>query len=119
MLFIPVSYGELLDKLTILEIKKEKINDKNKLVHVNKEFNQLIKLYTIKLEKLYNELKIINSKLWETEDSIRIKEQKKEFDEEFIQLARSVYILNDKRYSIKNIINKNTNSDIIEVKSYK
>lgn len=118
MILIPVSIGELVDKLTILEIKREKINDLTKLEKANKEYCELKKLYNNLYEKEYNDLKQINLKLWEIEDNIRIKEKNKEFDEEFIELARSVYITNDKRFKIKNIINIKSNSEINEVKSY-
>lgn len=118
MILIPVSIGELVDKLTILEIKREKINDITKLEKANKEYCELKKLYNNLYEEEYKELKQINLQLWEIEDNIRIKEKNKKFDEEFVQLARSVYITNDKRYEIKNKINIKSNSEINEVKSY-
>lgn len=118
MILIPVSIGELVDKLTILEIKQEKINDITKLEKVNKEYCELKKLYNNLYNDEYNELKQINLKLWDIEDNIRIKEKNKEFDKEFIELARSVYTTNDKRFNIKNIINIKSQSEIYEVKSY-
>ena len=122
MILIPISNGELLDKLTILEIKKEQIFDKIKLEKVHNEYNLLKKIYFEKsLDKynnLYNELKKVNKILWKIEDDIREKEYKKEFDEEFIKLARSVYIENDNRFQLKDKINKLSKSSIHEVKSY-
>ena len=122
MILIPISNGELLDKLTILEIKKEQIFDKIKLEKVQNEYSLLKKIYFEKsLDKynnLYNELKKVNKILWKIEDDIREKEYKKEFDEEFIKLARSVYIENDNRFQLKDKINKLSKSSIHEVKSY-
>ena len=118
MLNIPISVGELIDKITILEIKKEKIKDNDKLKKVEKELEELNKLNTFDIHEEYKELKNINLKLWEIEDDIRIKERKKEFDDEFIELARSVYKTNDQRFNIKNIINIKLKSSINEVKSY-
>ncbi len=117
---IPVAIGELFDKYSILEIKKNKITDCNKLFYIQKEINHLkhfIEQFNID-NNIYQSLININSKLWEIEDNIRIKESKKEFDSEFIELARNVYIYNDERAQIKNNINKLFNSDIIEIKSY-
>ena len=118
MIFIPISCGELIDKLTILEIKLEKIDDTTKL-KINKEYLELKKLYINTYEDEYNQLKKINLKLWEIEDNIRIKEKNKKFDKEFIDLARNVYLQNDQRFEIKNNINIKSNSEINEVKSYK
>ena len=122
---IPISVGELVDKLTILEIKKEKIQDTNKLININNEYDELTKL-AIQLKnkneeeytKLFNELKTVNLKLWEIEDKIRILESEKIFNEEFVELARSVYFTNDKRSEVKSEINKKFGSDLVEVKSY-
>lgn len=122
---IPVSTGELIDKITILEIKKIKINDKLKLGFIIKEHKYLkdILIKKIKLTKLvkenYSLLKKINMMLWEIEDKKRNAEKKQKFDKTFISLARKVYIYNDKRAEVKSIINKITDSDIVEVKSYK
>ena len=121
---VPASVGELFDKITILEIKKKKIKDKEKLKHVNAELNLLNKVVTEKkinkrkILKLINALKSINLKLWNVEDKLRKLEKEKSFKSLFIQKARSVYILNDKRSVMKNNINIETNSNVNEVKSY-
>ena len=121
---IPVSTGELVDKITILEIKKIKINDKLKLIDIKKEHKYLksILIKKIKLDPYIKKeiaaLKKINLKLWDIEDSKRKAERNKKFGESFILLARNVYIYNDKRAMIKLNINKITNSEIVEVKSY-
>ena len=123
MFTVPVSHGELIDKYTILEIKTEKINNTKKKEKAKKEYD-LLKCYVNKLSNSYklvyliDELKKVNESLWDIEDHIRKKEKCKEFDDEFIQLARSVYITNDERADIKNKINTITKSEIIEVKSY-
>ena len=123
MFSVPVSDGELIDKYTILEIKTERIKDTNKKEKAKKEFD-LLKYYVDELSTSYNiveiidELKEVNKSLWDIEDDIRKKEKCKEFDDEFIQLARSVYIINDKRAEVKNKINNATKSEIVEVKSY-
>jgi hypothetical protein len=117
---IPISFGELYDKYSILQIKKEKIKDPTKLIYINKEINYLqpfIDKYVIP-EELKNNIMYINKELWEIEDNIREKENLKEFDNEFITLARAVYITNDKRSIIKNNINVFLDSDIKEIKSY-
>ena len=118
----PVSLGELIDKITILEIKKEKI-DSSKLNNVLKELNYLnIVLKDINVnvdQSLIKKLKKINRVLWDIEDEIMNKEFLKKFDESFIKLARLVYLENDKRSSIKHEINSKYNSSIIEEKSYK
>ena len=118
----PISIGELIDKITILEIKQIYMTG-IKLKNINKEMKLLKNILQDKnLEiniDLIKNLKKINKKLWEIEDNIRIKESKQEFDEEFIKLARSVYIENDKRAFIKKEINQKYNSDLVEEKSYK
>ena len=117
---VPISVGELCDKYAILQIKGEKITDKHKLVNIEKELRYLESIVTelnITSNKIMS-LKLVNEKLWNIEDNIRIKEYNKEFDAEFIQLARSVYVTNDLRFEIKNNISKEYNSDIFEVKSY-
>jgi hypothetical protein len=117
---IPVSLGELYDKYSILLIKSEKINDVSKLTEINKELI-FLKPYIDKLElknELQQKIKSVNEKLWNIEDDIRKKEFQNEFDDEFIQLARLVYITNDERSRIKNEINKLLNSEINEIKSY-
>ena len=118
----PISIGELIDKITILEIKQIYMTG-TKLKNINKEMKLLKNILQdknleIKIDLIKN-LKNINKKLWEIEDNIRIKESNQEFDEEFIKLARSVYIENDKRASIKKEINQTYNSDLVEEKSYK
>ena len=117
---IPISIGELFDKFSILEIKKIKIEDSNKLLYVDKELGYLKQFTnTYNLDRsLYNKLKNINLKLWNIEDKLRIKECNTDFDEEFIELARSVYFVNDERSEVKKKINVVFNSDIFEVKSY-
>lgn len=121
---IPISPGELLDKITILEIKSEQIQDKNKLENVQNELALLSKIWqeAIKDDKtiqhLKNELKSNNQNLWEIEDKIRTKESHKEFDQEFIDLARSVYFENDKRAATKKEVNNLLGSRIVEEKSY-
>jgi ribosome-associated toxin RatA of RatAB toxin-antitoxin module len=119
---VPVSIGELIDKYTILLIKREKIvDDDTKLMHVNNEIGLLQPIIADLTINEYDidELKQCNTILWKIEDDIRDKERTKLFDEEFIQLARSVYITNDKRCQIKNNINFKYKSNIFEVKSYK
>ena len=119
---IPVSLGELIDKITILEIKKEHIQENKKLKNINKELGSLKKILldaNLNIDsKLINQLKKVNNILWNIEDEIRIKENDKEFDNEFIKLARSVYKENDKRALIKEEINYTYNSELIEEKYY-
>ena len=109
---IPISCGELVDKLTILQIKKIKIEEKNKLEQVNKEFEYLMKTYSDILKKfpnlneMYDRLYQINLKLWEIEDKVRLFEKNDKFDQSFIDLARNVYQTNDLRFTIKNEINE-------------
>jgi hypothetical protein len=117
---ISISIGELFDKYTILLLKQKNIKDEIKIKNINKEIVYLkehIDKYKIENE-LFNEMFNINQKLWNIENNIRTKEFKKEFDDEFINLARSVYINNDKRTLIKNKINNYFNSDINEIKEY-
>jgi len=121
---IPVSLGELLDKISILEIKNKKILDNTKLVNIKKELSglrQVLESSNINLSEindLYEELYKINLTLWDIEDSIRILEKNESFDQEFIDFARKVYITNDKRFEVKNKINKTFNSKYVEEKSY-
>jgi hypothetical protein len=120
---IEVSHGEIVDKLTILQIKKENITDNEKLVNINKEYDYL---FTIVENNLgistespdYLNLLSINKELWVIEDDIRDKERQKEFDEEFIKLARAVYYTNDVRAKIKKEINLKYGSGFVEEKSY-
>ncbi len=119
-----ISAGELIDKITILEIKKEKISNKEKLVEVNKELislNETLKKSIndeSKILSFKNDLKNINLKLWDIEDEKRSAEKNNKFDEKFIQLARNVYKFNDERAKIKLAINNALGSNIKEVKSY-
>ena len=117
---IPVSIGEHIDKITILEIKSERINDSNKLNNIKKELDLLLTLDNKNIvgSKEYYELHKVNESLWEVEDAIRIKDQQNNFGDEFIELARQVYRLNDERSRIKNNINIRYGSDLIEEKSY-
>ena len=116
---IEVSIGEILDKISILEIKKNKIKDREKLKNINNEFNTLVASYPTYIDQLeYKDLLKINSLLWDIEDRLRLKEKNKKFDEEFIKLARDVYFTNDKRSVIKKKINIRLGSDLIEEKSY-
>ena len=119
-----ISSGELLDKISILEIKLKKIKDKENLKEINKEYailkqsqNLNIKL-TNKLKDLFNELKKVNLNLWDIEDKLRICEKNKDFGEKFIELARGVYFNNDSRSKIKSEINKLLGSNIKEIKQY-
>jgi len=118
---IPVSIGELWDKYSILRIKQSKINNPEKLYHIESEIKYLepfIELYPIDIDIFKSDIYRCNLRLWEIEDKIREKEKSKIFNEEFIELARSVYITNDERCRIKTEINKRFNSCIYEVKSY-
>lgn len=117
---VPVSLGELWDKYSILMIKKNKINNPEKLTHLNKELNYLepiCKKYKID-KSLYNDLLEINTKLWDIEDKIREKEKQLSFDKEFISIARSVYKNNDIRAAIKYKINTKYKSLLCEIKDY-
>jgi len=121
---IEISVGELLDKITILQIKSERITDGEKLNNVKKELQVLqgqweLSVYIkINLDSSVDALKKVNEKLWDIEDQIRDKESQKQFDEKFIELARAVYFTNDERAKIKRNINKITGSDLVEEKSY-
>lgn len=122
---VEVSNGELLDKLTILELKISNISDDKKLINVKKEFNELSPLAKLLFEKFkdglltkYKELALINSELWKIEDDIRECEKNKNFGEKFVELARAVYFTNDKRSDVKKQINILTGSGFIEEKSY-
>ncbi|MFK5915621.1 MAG: DUF6165 family protein [Woeseiaceae bacterium] len=121
---VELSYGEMLDKITILQIKRERMTDKAKVSNVEKELSLLTALWqadknsNIDIEQEIVELKSINEALWDIEDDIRDKEKAKEFDVNFIELARSVYVTNDKRAAVKRVINVKLGSDLIEEKSY-
>ena len=121
---VPISVGELFDKISILEIKKIKIKDKTKLQDINFELNALKQILTKKRlhkknnKEQYTKLFNINKRLWNIEDKKRSYEKSKKFDRAFIELARKVYLLNDRRAKIKNKINHISGSMIREVKSY-
>ena len=119
-----ISAGELFDKISILEIKLEKIRDKNNLKEINKEYkilknaqNSYVEV-TDKIEKLFKEIKEVNTNLWNIEDKLRICEKNNDFGEKFIELARKVYFNNDSRAKIKSEINKLSGSNIKEIKQY-
>jgi len=119
----PISLGELVDKISILLIKQKNINDKSKILHVNKELDYLKSTLEKKIKKeeinnYLDQLVKINSQLWKIEDDIRECERKKIFDQTFIELARSVYFTNDKRANVKSDINIKFGSELVEVKSY-
>lgn len=119
LIHVPVSFGELLDKITILEIKSERISDQAKLDNIERELASLQAAWTHPGKApFFRELKAANERLWEIEDAIREKERRQEFDEEFVQLARSVYFENDERSRIKRKINEALGSVFIEEKSY-
>ena len=123
-ILVEVSVGELLDKISILEIKKEKIKDPEKLKFINDEYNILNEQLKNnvksddKLNNLFKTLKEINSKLWVIEDDKRLCEKNSDFGEKFIKLSRNVHFLNDDRAKIKLEINKHTKSKIKEIKEY-
>tara|TARA_B100001175_G_scaffold307328_1_gene306416 strand:- start:129 stop:518 length:390 start_codon:yes stop_codon:yes gene_type:complete len=123
-ILVEVSIGELLDKISILEIKKEKIKDKDKLEFINYEYNNLKEQLDKniksdeKLNKLFKSLKEINSKLWVIEDEKRMCEKKSNFGENFIKLSRDIHFFNDNRAKIKLEINNHTGSKIKEIKEY-
>jgi len=123
-ILVEVSVGELLDKISILEIKKEKIKDSDNLIFINDEYLVLKKqldeniAFKDELKKLYEELKAINAKLWDIEDNKRMCEKNSDFGENFIKLSRDVHFLNDDRAKIKLAINNKTGSKIKEIKQY-
>ena len=124
MISIKISYGELFDKISILEIKKTKLSNSDDIKKVTFELNLLTSalnksnIVNDSINRLFNELKKVNLRLWEVEDKIREKEKNNFFDEEFIELARSVYKTNDKRSNIKKEINTSLKSEVFEVKLY-
>lgn len=120
---IEISIGELLDKITILQIKKDNIKDTEKLKHINKEIKILKEkaeefLKDPEIQDIVNKLLLINQKLWNIEDRLRVLEKLKKFDDEFVELARQVYKTNDERFVFKNKINIITKSFLKEQKSY-
>lgn len=118
----PISLGELVDKISILRIKIEKIDDEVKIEYAEFEeeklFERLDKLKLDGIDQFLQQLLETNSKLWEIEDLVREEEKSKSFGKTFVELARSVYVTNDQRFKIKNEINKKYGSEIVEVKSY-
>ena len=123
MIQVPVSVGELIDKLSILHVKKMKISNPEKLEFINKEFELLYNMSSFylndeEISKQYHMLVDINTKLWEVEDKLRVLEVEKRWEGEFVDLARKVYFTNDERFSVKNKINELTNSEVREQKEY-
>jgi len=124
LISVNVSFGELVDKITILELKSKMIQDADKLININNELKYLTATYeksvnkSAELTKLKDELYSINEKLWQIEDDIRNKERKKQYEEAFIELARSVYYTNDIRSELKRKINLLLGSELVEEKSY-
>ena len=123
-ILIPISPGELLDKITILQIKSERIEDPSKVANVRTELDLLQQVWQDKVEDdetistLTAELKSINEALWEIEDDIRDEERNRRFGERFIELARAVYVTNDRRADAKKRVNLHLKSNIVEEKSY-
>lgn len=121
---VPVSYGELIDKITILEIKSERIGDAAKLANVRRELVMLNATWNADAASRGDigaaraDLRAVNEALWDIEDHIRVKEKAAAFDAEFIELARSVYIRNDERAAFKRVINERLGSTLVEEKSY-
>jgi len=121
---VPVSPGEVLDKITILEIKSERMTDPEKVANVRTELALLQEVWSSNIKdsetirSLHAQLKEINEALWEIEDDIRDKERAREFDDRFIELARAVYVTNDRRSQVKKELNLHLGSEIIEEKSY-
>jgi hypothetical protein len=123
MISIPVSIGEMIDKLSILQVKKNKVKDKTKLEFIDKEFELLYNfsseyLNNSETELIYRQLVSVNTNLWEIEDKLRVMEKEKNFGDEFVSSARKVYFTNDERFRLKNEINLITESEIREVKEY-
>ncbi|KIP86586.1 hypothetical protein IFT63_13560 [Stenotrophomonas sp. CFBP 13724] len=120
----PVSIGELIDKITILEIKAERIDDAAKLANVRTELDGLLPLYATQrsnqpaLEALKQQLKVINERMWDIQDQLRDKEAAQVFDDAFVQLARGVYRTNGERVQVKNEINRLAGSALVEEKQY-
>lgn len=121
---IPVAVGEVLDKLSILQIKSERLTDEAKLANVRQELSELSAAWRStgladnETDRLFEQLKAVNETLWQIEDDIREAERRGEFGDEFVALARSVYRENDQRAAIKRAINEHTGSTLIEEKSY-
>ena len=124
-IFVPVSPGEVLDKITILEIKSERIQEEEKLLNVRRELVLLKEVWAEKvvddknIRRLHVQLKEINEALWDIEDAIRDEERLQRFEVRFIELARNVYFTNDRRSRVKKELNTYLGSEIVEEKSYK
>jgi Family of unknown function (DUF6165) len=124
LITVPVSYGEVIDKITILEIKSERIGDPDKVKNVRHELQLLERTWAeatrrkADISEARARLKSVNEELWEIEDRIRVSEAKNAFGDEFIELARSVYVTNDRRADIKKEINLALGSELVEEKSY-
>jgi hypothetical protein len=123
MVTVPVSVGELIDKLSILYVKQSRIVNEDKLSFINKEFELIYNMSSIYLDNekilnLYRQLIDVNLKLWDIEDELRVIENTKNFDTHFIELARKVYYINDDRFLLKNQINELTDSEVREQKDY-
>lgn len=124
LITVPVSFGEVVDKITILEIKSERIHDPEKVANVRHERVLLERTWTdatrgkADVSDARARLKAVNEELWEIEDDIRVQESQKTFDEKFVELARSVYVTNDRRANIKKEINLALGSELVEEKSY-
>jgi hypothetical protein len=124
-IIVPISPGELLDKITILEIKSERIDDAEKIANVRHELGLLTRVWSESVTQdqtisdLHQRLKTINEQLWEIEDDIRDEERHDRFGDRFIELARAVYVINDKRAEAKKDVNLHLGSEIVEEKSYK
>jgi len=124
LISVPVSFGEVVDKITILEIKSERIGDPDKRANVRRELELLERTWVdatagkADISEPRARLKTVNEELWEIEDEIRVKESQKSFDQKFIELARSVYVTNDRRADIKKEINQALGSELVEEKSY-
>jgi len=123
-ILIPISPGELLDKITILQIKAERMTDATKVANVKTELDMLSKAWSeavavdAEITALTAELRAVNEALWEIEDDIRDEERNKRFNERFVELARAVYVTNDERANAKKKVNLHLNSTIVEEKSY-
>lgn len=121
---VPVSFGELLDKMAILQIKTERMSDPAKVANVRRELESLLVTWNhseeskIDIAETLAELKTVNEQLWEIEDEIRDLEREKRFDKQFIELARSVYVTNDERARLKRVVNEKLGSALVEEKSY-
>ena len=121
---VPVSFGEVVDKITILEIKSERIQDPDKVANVRRELELIERTWTDAIEGKADvsdaraRLKGVNEELWEIEDEIRVRESQKDFGDRFVELARSVYVTNDRRADIKKEINLALGSELVEEKSY-